>query len=376
MKAGVAVSQQPDVRQAAVDAAVEACSNAARRDPPDLLWLITVGHNASGTQRALEAACDRLGARHGIACTAAGLCASPGSIELERETGAGVMVFHADPGLAVLSNRTRRPALVQRPMFMLLDPETQAVSAVRSLSQAWDGERVVGGGAVGLRSEPVVLQQGVGSVDFAAVVPSCSVVEAEVTQGCVPLGEPMTISKAEGNLVLELDTRPALMRLMEQLSHQERKEGPRTLGKCMVGLLHRGADPSSFQRGKFSVRSLVGVAPDIGAVALGEAAMEGSVISLVQRDGAHAMRALRAAAVDVKTRLGGSAPVAAVYFSCIGRGSALYGRRQVELDVLANTLGRVPLMGMSSSFEFGPTQSGEPGVHLFSGALMVMAKGN
>src|SRR2546425_10999308 len=81
-----------------------------------------------------------------------------------------------------------------------------------------------------------------------------------VAQGCVPIGEPYVITRADGNVVMEIGSRPALDCLKEAI--RSLPDGPMRVQRAGVfaGL---AMDPtkSPLERGDFLVRNLLGADP-------------------------------------------------------------------------------------------------------------------
>ncbi|MBI5495586.1 MAG: FIST C-terminal domain-containing protein [Deltaproteobacteria bacterium] len=375
MRAGAFLSRHLDGERACLDATSSAMRQAGKEGPPDLLWLVSVAHDADTTARGLAAAARLSGAREAVAVTAAGVHASQGG-EVEREPAVGALVLYGAPELTAWNGRERRPAWDGVPLAVLMDPDGSPLQRLRLLHGVWDAARVAGGAATGVGVEAAVLHHGTGPVDLLALQPGAPVCEVGVAQGCTAVGDTMVVTRAEGNLVMELDGRPALARVLDQLQPDERRDVARSLGRCMVALHADGEDAEAFRNSAFTVRRLVGVAPDVGAVAVGESPRAGEGFTLVRRDAGQADRFLSQAVRGLKQRLEGSSPVAALYFTCAGRGTAMFGREGAELATIQRVFPGVPLLGMASAFELGPVGPGAPAVHLFTGVLMVLAQGN
>ncbi|MEW5853724.1 MAG: FIST C-terminal domain-containing protein [Myxococcota bacterium] len=374
MKAAVGVSRHLDLERACLDATEQALLSLGKETAPDLLWCVTVDHPVAGMEHAVAAMQKRSGAREVLANTAAGLYVAPRAQEVEGEPTVGVMLIHGDPELDIWSGRTRRPPWRGRPTAVLVDPDAGAAGTLTAVQELVDPERLAGGAAMGVETDALVLHHGVGAVDHAAVGMGAGVCEVVLAQGCAPLGDALTVTAVDGNLVLELDGEPALGRILEQLGPRERADAARSLARCSVGLAEVG-DAQGIVEGRYCVRRLVGVAPDIGAIAIAEVARVGQPLALVRSDGPLAERALSNAVTRLKNRLAGAVPRAALYFSCAGRGRRMYGRPNVDVEVLQRALPRVPILGMASGFELGPGRSG-PSMHMFSGVLMVLAEGS
>jgi len=376
MKAGCALSRHLDPARALVLATQDAMLHAGREGPPDLLWCVTVGHPPRELDVALAAAQARSKAREAVLVTAAAVLSSTPAEEVDGEPAVGVLVLYGDDALTAWSGKTPRPAWQQQPLVLLTDPETSISVPVRALQDTWDPLRVAGGGAASRDGEAGLFHHGFGNVGHVAISMHSAASEVAVAQGCALLGQVMEVTRADANLLLKLDGQRALDVVLDQLGPRERAQPARALSRTMVAITPPGASRDDLAHGRFAVRPLVGVAPDVGGLAVGENIQEGSRICLCRRDPEHAERALRGALTELRLRLAGVAPVAALYFTCAGRGRGLYGRSNVESELIARALGRVPVLGMAGSYEFGPLGPAGPHVHTYSGVLMVLAEGN
>ncbi|MEA3054812.1 MAG: hypothetical protein QOD30_244, partial [Actinomycetota bacterium] len=144
------------------------------------------------------------------------------------------------------------------------------VGGLASAGRAPGGNRLVIDG--------VVLSSGA-----VAVLLGGSGVDTVVSQGCRPIGEPMIVTRGEGNLVHELAGQPALDRVQSVL----RSLSPEEIELARNGLhLGRVVDESkaSFDRGDFIVRNVLGADPRVGAVAVGDEVQVGATVQLQVRD--------------------------------------------------------------------------------------------
>jgi small ligand-binding sensory domain FIST len=197
-----------------------------------------------------------------------------------------------------------------------------------------DGE-LVAGGAVGLRFDGVDLQP-------------C------VSQGAVPLGPELTITAAEGNVVLELAGRPAYEKLQEVAEDLTEEEQllMETSGGILVGIV---VDPNKpeYLQGDFLVRPLIGADPRTGVVAVGAMVRPGQVVRLHARDAQSADLDLRAA-LDTRARELASRPAGALVFACNGRGRAMFGEPDHDAATITQVLGGAPSAGFFAAGEIGP----------------------
>lgn len=169
-----------------------------------------------------------------------------------------------------------------------------------------------------------------------------------VSQGCRPIGHPLVVTRAEGNVVFELAGRPALERLI-QLA--DRELTPREVEVVNSGGLHLGRvvdeHRERFDRGDFLVRNVLGADRSSGAIAVGDEIPVGTTVQFHLRDAATADEDLRAM---LKSRTG----EAALLFTCNGRGTRLFGEADHDASVIAEEVGPVPLAGFAAAGELGP----------------------
>lgn len=216
------------------------------------------------------------------------------------------------------------------------------------------------GGLVSGREQTLQLADGVFSGGFSglALGPQVALV-SRVSQGCQPLGPERRISACEGGLLLELDGRPALDCLLEDLglpaaSNQAALRGllPR-LRNTLAGLRHEREARRPGYGAEIRVRHLLGVDPARRAVAVAERLESGDALSFCVRDAEAARRDLlricteiRAEAEDREQRMAG-----ALYFSCAGRGGPHFGAPSAELQWVRHALGDLPLAGFFAAGE-------------------------
>lgn len=375
MRAGMGLSRHPDPERACVDAAEHAMMQAGGRGDPDLLICVAVGHSAQEALVGLELAQRLSGAREALAVTATSVHVSPAPVEADHGCAVGALVLYGNPALTVVNNRMRVPEETGRPMALFLEPTAPLRSLLNQQMPLLDPSRAAGVSATTLEGEAGIIHHGHGRVDLAALIPNMPACEVAMASGVIPVGTPMQVTRVDGTLVLELDHRPALDRVLEQLPLRARQEPARALARCMVGLTPQGVRLPDMDNPPLMERPLVGLAQNMGALAVGDAPATGTWLQLVRKDPDHAERALQRALLDVKFRLRGSAPLCALYFTCVERGKSMFGRQHVEIQRLARALGRVPVLGMSGAVQVGP-QAGQLDMHMLSGVLMVLAQGN
>jgi small ligand-binding sensory domain FIST len=172
-----------------------------------------------------------------------------------------------------------------------------------------------------------------------------------VSQGCQPIGEPYTITRAEENLIYAVGGRPAYEVLAETFESLTDAEKAAARGNIMAGLAATEYR-EEFRRGDFLVRNIIGGDPRSGAIKIGALPRVGQTIQFQLREKEAADEDLRQQCVSEMEKEG--SPLAALLFSCGGRGQHLFGVPHHDAAVLADTFGRVPLAGFFANGEFGP----------------------
>lgn len=192
-------------------------------------------------------------------------------------------------------------------------------------------------------------------------------VETVVAQGCQPIGRPWTITRAEGNVIVEIGGRPALDVLVETVQALSVDDQLRARRNLLVGLAideYRTA----FERGDFLVRNLLGVDTRAGTIAIGAQPRVGQTIQFQLRDAIAADDDLRHLLDQARERLGGVTPAAALLCSCNGRGRDLFGVPDHDARAVAERLAPSPLAGFFCNGEIGPVGR-QPFLHGFTASL-------
>ena len=182
-----------------------------------------------------------------------------------------------------------------------------------------------------------------------------------VSQGCRPIGEPLTVTRAESNVIYSLGARPAYEALESAFEGLTEGEKAGAKGNLFAGLA--GTEyVEDFKPGDFLIRNILGADPNSGAVAIGGFPRVGQTLQYQLRDrnaaDAEWRAVLRGAAAE-----SGRSPLASLLFACSGRGSRLFGSKSHDAGLLASA-------GFFCNGEIGPL-GGRNYIHSYSatGAL-------
>lgn len=170
-------------------------------------------------------------------------------------------------------------------------------------------------------------------------------VVTRLSQGCSPIGPQRIISEAQRNIMIQLDGRPALDMLKEDIGEILSRDLTRIGGYIFAGLPIAGSDT-----GDYLVRNLVGIDPQNGLVAIGDMVEQGGRVMFCRRDANSAREDLLLMLAAIKKTLKGP-PRGGIYISCLGRGRNLFGADSDELKLVASVLGDFPLVGFYANGE-------------------------
>jgi small ligand-binding sensory domain FIST len=323
-----------------------------------------------------------------LGCNASGIIA--GRREVEMKPAISILAMHL-PGVRVHSfslapNEIARMegghALVSaldlyptdKPKFLVLgDPMSCDPNRLTNLiNEAYPGAPLVGGLASGQQLQHAawmllgheIIDQGVACVALTGEVEF----DVVVAQGCRPIGEPMIVTKAEGNVLQELGGRPPLDVLRETLSRCT-PEDQRLARQSLFAGLTMSEDRTGYKRGDFLIRNLLGFDQNTGSLVVGSPLRRGQTMQFQLRDAT-------TSDTDLQLLVGGlpeidGAARGALMVSCVGRGQGLYGEPDHDVALVQSMRGPVPLAGFFANGEFGPV-GGRNFVHGYTSSLVVL----
>jgi small ligand-binding sensory domain FIST len=233
------------------------------------------------------------------------------------------------------------------PVFGIVhgDPRTPRLDGILDELTAVTSTFLVGGLTAGPDDFPQIAGQiGAGGLSGVLFAPELPVV-AGLSQGCTPISEVRTITKAEQNVIMTIDGRPALEVFKEDIGELLARDLRRVGGYIYAAFPVAGTDT-----GDYLVRNLVGIDLERGWIAVGELVEEGKRLMFCRRDHESAEQDLKRMLADVKRRAE-TPPKAAVYYSCVARGPNLFGPQSEELKLVRDALGDLPLVGFYANGE-------------------------
>ena len=334
--------------------------------PADLVMVFAGAPNLEHADDGIEAVRERLGTGALLGCGAQGVVGAGRELE-----DGGVVVwaaslpqgdvetFHLEAvptgegqlAISGVPEMTGADAAI-----MLADPYSFPVEPMLAqLSEDYPGLPILGGiasagegpgdGALFHRGE-VAREGAVGAVLRGVKVHAC------VSQGATPVGPEMVITACEGNMVAELASRPALVRLREAIVELDADERAMAANGLLLGIVIDPNQPE-YERGDFLVRGILGADQDSGAVTVGEHVRVGQVVRLHVRDGQSADADFRAV-LDRELSALEAPPAGALVFTCNGRGRGMFGSPDHDATALDEAFSGAPAAGFFCAGEIGP----------------------
>ncbi len=193
-----------------------------------------------------------------------------------------------------------------------------------------------------------------------------------ISQGCTPIGDTWTITKAERNLIHEIGNRSAYEVLAETVNQLPEKEQRQSRGNLFVGLVINEY-LEDFHRGDFLIRNLIGADPKSGVIAVGALPRTGQTIQFQRRDAATGTEDITALLGRARQQLAGKPLYGACLCSCNGRGHRLFGEPSHDARHIQAQLGPIGLAGFFCNGEIGPV--GERNfLHGYTASLALFVK--
>lgn len=258
------------------------------------------------------------------------------------------------------------PELAEPPSTLLLfaDPFTFPVDALLArLDQDLPDLQVIGGMASAAPrpgGNRLVLDESVVDSGAVGVFVDGVPVRTIVAQGCRPIGDPFTVTRAERNRIEQLGGQTPLARLHQLAANVSEEER-----QLLQHGLHLGVvvdeHAVDFTRGDFLVRNILGADQQSGALVVGDEVTVGQTVQFHVRDA-------DAADEDLREMLTGVEASAALLFTCNGRGQHLFGVPDHDAGLVAKMLGPIPVTGAFCAGEIGPV-GGRNFVHGFTASL-------
>jgi small ligand-binding sensory domain FIST len=351
---------------------------------PDLACVFVSGANAGESAAALERACDVLGARSVIGCSAHGVIADgqsaegvPGvsvwaaSLPAVETRAFHLEVLRTSDTIAILGMPQRRDDDVVG--VILADPWSFPVDGfIAHTHDTLSGLPLIGALASGSDDpgETRLLVDGTVHTRGAVgvVLGGDLSVHTLVSQGCRPIGQPMTVMRAEGSTLLELAGRTALQQVRGAVAALSVEEQVGALRGLQLGVLvdeyadeHTASD--------FLVRGIDAADHVAGSITVGEDIEVGSTVQFLLRDAVAAHDDFAEVLSALRHRIGLAPLAGALLFSADTRGRSMFPSAAHDVLAVRDELGISGVAGFFAAGEIGPV-AGRNQVHGFTATVL------
>jgi small ligand-binding sensory domain FIST len=370
-----ALSTRPSLEAAVADVVQRAVSSLTA--PADLGLVFISSAFTSEYSRVLPLLAEKLSVRVLIGCSGGGVIgttmegetqeleASPAlSLTLAHLPGVNIQPFHIVaeelPDLDGPPNAwldlVGLPSS-ETPQFILLSGSFS--SGINDLLQGLDfaypgsvtvGGQASGGGRIALFCNDRLYREGTVGLALTGNI----VLETIVAQGCRPIGKALQVTKADRNIIVELDEQVPLVVLRDLIGSLSDADRMLAQNSLFVGVA-MDEFKMALQQGDFLIRGILGVDPSAGAIAIGDRVRPGQRLQFHLRDAEASAEDLELLLQQYQDqRTSEPSAVAALMFSCLGRGEGLYNKPNFDSQLFRRYLNDIPIGGFFCSGEIGP----------------------
>jgi small ligand-binding sensory domain FIST len=174
-----------------------------------------------------------------------------------------------------------------------------------------------------------------------------------VSQGCMPIGEPWTLTRVEGNVIHEIANRPAYEVLAETFNQLAVSDQKKARGNLFIGLV-MDEYQEDFHQGDFLVRQLLVADPNSGAIAVGALPRTGQTVQFQRRDAAAANDDMLALLKQFAKNFAGVTAYGGCLCCCNGRGRGMFREPDHDARLVQEHLGQMGIAGFFCNGEIGP----------------------
>lgn len=176
--------------------------------------------------------------------------------------------------------------------------------------------------------------------------------ETGIAHSCLPFGEALRVTRAEGNMIYEIEGRPAYDILLESLSTIEFDNPDQLFQRVFLGMPTRSFQTDFNQN--FLIRNIMGINTKKGMLSTVSPVEVGEFLTFTVRDPRLARTDLQRMLTDMKGRFENESPSFGFYFNCCARGQTLYGEPNHDINLIREAFPHVPIIGFAGYGELAP----------------------
>jgi hypothetical protein len=179
-----------------------------------------------------------------------------------------------------------------------------------------------------------------------------------ISHGCIPIGAERLVTRSKGNVIYEIDGKPAVEVLKEYLPEQALADD-RDWMLYAISLALCFKAPSYMKDEEYVVRGVPTVKMDDGSITVQTEVSEGTSVWFSSRDKEKISTGFDRMAAQIKEQGGGEEPRLIFQFECATRGKMMF-REQEKLKILKQFRQSldpdVPWVGFYTAGEIGPVE--------------------
>ena len=195
-----------------------------------------------------------------------------------------------------------------------------------------------------------------------------------ISHGLVPIGGERIVTRSKGNVIYEIDDKPAVEVLKEYLPEHALTE-ERDWMRYAISLALCFRAPSYMKDEEYVVRGVPALRMADGSIIVQTEVSEGTSVWFSSRDKEKMITGLDRMAQQIKEQLGGEKPKLVFQFECLTRGKTML-REQEKLQLLKRFRQSVdseaPWAGFYTIGEIGPVEKHND-LHLFTSVVLALS---
>ena len=374
MRAASFLSEHP-VPSHAVGEVGGAILEAMQGEPIDLMVVFFHSAHIGALEDINSALHELLSPRHSIGCSASGVIRNNSEVEF-REALSVWVASGLDAQPYRIEPKATAPTTGWQPHWrnaiQLVDPFSSALEDMFDAAAVAAPELMFSGGLASGASGPggnrFLLDGEIYSDGGVGMALSGVNISTVVSQGCRPIGEPVTVTQTAGrpdqetNIITGLASKRALDVLQTTANSLDEEDKELLSQGLHVGVVI-DEQRHDHETGDFLIRDVLGADKETGALAIGTKIEVGTTLQFHVRDAASATD-------DLIRAVAGHQAQAALVFTCNGRGEQLFEESGHDAEIVHGTTRSTATAGMFCAGEFGPVGKRNH-IHGFTASLML-----
>jgi hypothetical protein len=195
-----------------------------------------------------------------------------------------------------------------------------------------------------------------------------------ISHACIPIGGERIVTRSKGNIIYEIDGKPA-MEVFEEYLPEGSLTHDRDWFRYVISLSLCFRAPSYMKDEEYVVRGMPAVSMADGSITVQTEVKEGTSVWLSSRDKEKVSNGFDRMAAQIKHQLGGEHPKLVFQFECATRGKMMF-RDQEKLQILRQFRQSLdpdaPWVGFYTAGEIGPVEEHNLR-HLYTSVVLALS---